>query len=98
VAGDLVFAGLQPWAGMGDPASWAAILEQLLELDWERCIPGHGPVSGRDVVEPLRDYLLELDRAVREGGEEPQLPDRFAGWGGPEMWARNIAALRESPR
>jgi cyclase len=98
VAGDLVFAGLQPWAGMGDPASWAAILEQLLELDWERCIPGHGPVSGREVVEPLRDYLLELDRAVTEGGEEPPLPDRFAGWGGPEMWGRNIAALRESPR
>jgi hypothetical protein len=50
------------------------------------------------VVEPLRHYLLELDRAVAEGGEEPPLPDRFAGWGGPEMWARNVAALRESPR
>src|SRR3954447_12743251 len=95
VAGDLVFAGLQPWVGHGDPDRWAAILGQMLELEWERCIPGHAPVSGRDVVEPLRDYLLALDRAVSEGGAEPELPQRFAALAGGEMWLRNIAALRD---
>ena len=95
MAGDLVFAGLQPWAGHGDPGEWARILERLLELDWETCVPGHGPVSGREVVEPLRDYLLALDEAAHAHGPEPELPDRFREWGGPEMWARNLAALRE---
>jgi cyclase len=95
VAGDLVFAGLQPWAGHGDAGEWARILERLLELDWETCVPGHGPVSGREVVEPLRDYLLALDEAAHAHGPEPELPERFREWGGPEMWARNVAALRE---
>jgi cyclase len=91
VAGDLVVVGMQPWAGHGDPADWAVILERLLELEWERVVPGHGPVSGRDVIEPLRDYLLALDEAVREDRE---LPERFRSWDGPEMWARNVEALR----
>jgi cyclase len=91
IAGDLVVVGMQPWAGHGDPASWATILERLLDLEWERVVPGHGPVSGREVIEPLRDYLLALYEAVREGGE---LPERFRSWGQPEMWGRNLEALR----
>jgi len=91
IAGDLVVIGMQPWAGHGDPANWGAILERLLALDWQRVVPGHGPVSGREVIEPLRDYLLVLDEAVREDRE---LPERFRSWSGPEMWARNVEALR----
>jgi cyclase len=86
LAGDLVVVEMQPWAGHGDPRAWAGILEQLLELEWDTCVPGHGPVCGREVLPPLRDYLL----ALAEGGE---LPERFRGWSQPEMWARNLAAL-----
>jgi cyclase len=95
VAGDLIVVGMQPWAGHGDPGAWAAILERMLELDWEACIPGHGPVSGREAVPPLRAYLLALDDAVRSDEPDPELPAAFAGWDGAEMWARNLAALRE---
>jgi cyclase len=91
VAGDLIVVGMQPWAGHGDPAAWAEILGRLLELDWDQVVPGHGPVSGREVIEPLRDYLLALDEAVRDGGG---LPDRFRSWGQPDMWAQNVEALR----
>jgi cyclase len=95
VAGDLVVVGMQPWAGHGDPAAWAAILERLLELDWETVVPGHGPVSGREVVPPLRDYVIALDEAVRGDEPEPELPAAFREWDGAEMWARNTSALRE---
>jgi hypothetical protein len=78
---------MQPWAGHGDPVAWAGIVDRLLELDWDTCVPGHGPVCGRDALPPLRDYLL----ALAEGGE---LPERFRGWGQPEMWQRNLEALR----
>ena len=95
VAGDLVVVGMQPWAGHGDPGAWAAILERLLDLEWDACVPGHGPVSGREVVPPLRDYLLALDEAVRGEDAEPELPAPFRDWDGPEMWERNVTALRE---
>jgi glyoxylase-like metal-dependent hydrolase (beta-lactamase superfamily II) len=95
VAGDLVVVGMQPWAGHGDPAEWAVILDRLLELEWETCVPGHGPVSGREVVEPLRDYLLALDEAMRSDEPDPVLPARFEEWGQRGMWARNVTALRE---
>ncbi len=94
IAGDLVVVGMQPWSGHGEPRSWAAILDRLLELDWETCIPGHGPVSGREVVAPLRDYELALADAVRGDEPDPPLPDEFRDWGQPEMWQANIAALR----
>ena len=96
VAGDLIVTGpMQPWAGHGDAAEWALILEGLLKLEWDTVVPGHGPVSGREVVEPLRDYVLALDEAIRSDETEPGLPARFRDWGQPEMWARNVAALRE---
>lgn len=87
VAGDLVVVEMQPWAGHGNPRAWAEILDRLLELEWDTCVPGHGPVCGREALPPLRDYLLALD----EGG---QLPERFRNWGQPEMWERNLEALR----
>jgi cyclase len=95
VAGDLVVVGMQPWTGHGDPRSWAEILERMLELDWDTCVPGHGPVCGRDVLPPLRDYQLALDEAVRGGDPEREVPAEFRDWAGPEMWQVNIDALRE---
>lgn len=95
IAGDLVFAGLPPWVGHGDPREWAAILGRLLELDWNACVPGHGPVCGRETLASLRDYLLALDEAVRSAEPKPALPAPFREWGHDEMWGRNVSALRE---
>ena len=86
---------MQPWSGHGDPRSWAAILDRMLELDWDTCVPGHGPVCGREVLPPLRDYQLALDEAARGAEPEPELPAEFRDWAGPEMWEVNISALRE---
>ena len=86
VAGDLVVVEMQPWAGHGNPRAWAGILDRLLELDWDTCVHGHGPVCDRDVLPPLREYLLALDG-------RGELPDRFRDWGQSEMWERNLEAL-----
>jgi glyoxylase-like metal-dependent hydrolase (beta-lactamase superfamily II) len=95
VAGDLVFAGLPPWAGHGDPREWAGILERLLALEWETCVPGHGPVCGREAFAPLLDYLRALGDAVHGDQAAPLLPSRFEDLGHAEIWERNVAALRE---
>ena len=89
IAGDLVVVGSQPWAGHGDLGEWIRILDHLEALDAHTVVPGHGPVAGAQALTPLRDYLEALAELPDEA------PARFRDWEQPQMWARNIAALRE---
>jgi cyclase len=89
ICGDLLVVGMQPWAGHGDPIQWVRILDRIEMLDAHTLVPGHGPVAGPEALAPLRDYLDAL-LELRDNA-----PARFAGWGQPEMWARNVTALRE---
>lgn len=58
VAGDLVDA--MPFAGHGAPAQWGRSLRRLLQLDFERVVPGHGPIYGRERVELLAGFFEDL--------------------------------------
>jgi cyclase len=89
VAGDLVVVEMQPWAGHGEPAEWIRILDHLEALDAHTLVPGHGHVAGAEALAPLRDYLAALAVLPDE------VPERFRDWGQPQMWARNVAALRD---
>jgi cyclase len=76
--------------------AWIKILDRITTLEIDCAVPGHGPIGTLDDLRPLRAYLFELDWAMRENDEQPELPERFRSWGQDEMWARNIAALREA--
>lgn len=59
-------------AGGGSPSEWAGTLDQVLALDFEVAIPGHGPVSKkadlqefRDSMQKLRDRVVEMKKAGR---------------------------------
>ena len=79
-AGDLVDAA--PFGGHGFPSRWVETLDQLLDLDVEVIVPGHGAVlqgeeRGRQHLGSMRAYFSELVRQVRqlrevqeEGAEE----------------------------
>jgi glyoxylase-like metal-dependent hydrolase (beta-lactamase superfamily II) len=87
-AADLAFVGRHLWAGDGDPAHWLVILDRIGELGLETLVPGHGPVGGAGDLDVLRDYLEALLPLPDD------MPDRFAALESPEMWERNVAALR----
>jgi cyclase len=89
VAGDLVVNGAQPWAGHGEPREWLRILGHVEALDAHTIVPGHGPVAGPEAISQVRDYLEALLELTDEA------PERFRSWGQPEMWSRNVTALRE---
>ena len=87
-AGDLVTVVMHPWQAT-HIHDWLRFLAHIEALDPHTIVPGHGPVAGTEALQPLRDYLAALlDPA-------PEAPAGFAGWGQPEMWARNVAALAE---
>jgi len=73
-AGDLVFHERYPnidLEGGGSLREWIATLDRVLELDFERVIPGHGAVTGREGLAGFQRFLRELwavgEEAAREG-------------------------------
>jgi glyoxylase-like metal-dependent hydrolase (beta-lactamase superfamily II) len=74
-AGDLFFNGYWPNIDLEGGASvreWPATLDRVLALDFDRVIPGHGPMSDRAGLERFRDFLRSLwtqtEAVVARGG------------------------------
>lgn len=74
-AGDLFFNGHWPNIDLEAGASvreWSATLDRVLALDFDRVIPGHGPLSDRAGLERFRDFLRSLwtqtEAVVARGG------------------------------
>jgi glyoxylase-like metal-dependent hydrolase (beta-lactamase superfamily II) len=64
--GDLLFAGRYPrvdLAGGGSFRAWIETLDAVLALDFDRVIPGHGPVTDRDGVLAFQRFLREVQAA-----------------------------------
>ena len=72
--GDLFFNGRYPNIDLeagGSVREWVATLDRVLELDFDRVIPGHGPVTDRQGLLAFQRFLRELwevgEAAAREG-------------------------------
>jgi cyclase len=84
-----VFANGQPWVGDGDVDQWLLILQKIAELRPEKIAPGHGPVTGPDMIDVMRRYLDALRNAA------PDDPNPVPELAFPEMWERNVTALAD---
>ena len=78
------------WVGDGDVQAWRRILARLDELDAETVVPGHGPVGTGDDIALMDAYLEALPRL--EPGAP--MPPEFADLAHPEVFERNLEALR----
>jgi glyoxylase-like metal-dependent hydrolase (beta-lactamase superfamily II) len=72
--GDLFFNGRYPNIDLeagGSVEAWPGTLDRVLALDFDRVIPGHGPVTDRAGIESFQRFLRELwgivQQAVGEG-------------------------------
>jgi cyclase len=100
--GDILFVGGHPIVWEGPVSNWVAACDRLLAMDVATVVPGHGPVTGKDGVRDVRDYLVELEReaAARhaagmspfDAARELLAADR-RGWGDPERLVVNVAAV-----
>lgn len=55
--GDIVFAQATPVVWHGPFQRWLTACDLLLGLDADTVVPGHGPVTTRQTVREIRDYL-----------------------------------------
>ncbi|HEU5439130.1 MAG TPA: MBL fold metallo-hydrolase [Ktedonobacterales bacterium] len=103
-AGDLVVHRTHPWMGHGNPDEWPRILDRLEALDIGPLVPGHGPLAGRDAIGAVRAYLGDVQKLAAGlllAGNGPDdlaqapLPDAYAAWDAPEVFAGNMHFLGE---
>lgn len=61
-AGDLLFVNRFPWAGdpTANPDKWIEAFQQMLTMDIEKIIPGHGPLCDLEEVERQLEWMKEL--------------------------------------
>jgi cyclase len=94
-AGDLMFAKGFPYAGdpTCDPDRWMGAFREMLSLDFEKLVPGHGPVVGKDEVEKHLAFFETLRDATQEaigagkGHEAIEVPE-FYGLDEKDVWVR----------
>jgi len=67
-AGDLMFAESFPWAGdpTCNPDHWITAFENMIELNFEIIIPGHGPIVGKEEMKKHLNFFKELRDATLE--------------------------------
>ena len=73
-AGDLYFNGRYPNIDLeagGSIREWVATIDRVLLLDFDRVIPGHGPVTDREGLRAFQNFMRELadvgEQAARNG-------------------------------
>jgi cyclase len=101
--GDLFFNGRYPNIDLeagGSIREWVATIDRVLELDFEKVIPGHGPVTDRAGLRSFQAFLRQLadagEKAAREGWSLEQTEreaaiDADAGY--EVMWIPFVAKL-----
>jgi cyclase len=71
--GDLLVVGRYPNIDLeagGSIEAWIATLDRVLALDFDRVIPGHGPVTDRAGIESFQAFLRELWDLGRQAAAE----------------------------
>lgn len=65
-SGDILFTDFHPFLGDGDFAGWSTTLDDLLAMEIERIVPGHGPLSTKKDLQEMKEYLALFDSKARE--------------------------------
>jgi len=58
--GDILFTGGTPIAWYGPVKRWIDVCDRILGMDVDVVVAGHGPISTKDDVREMRDYLQHV--------------------------------------
>ncbi len=100
--GDILFIEGHPILWAGPVQNWIEACDYMLALDLETVVPGHGPITAKNGVQAMRDYLVYIrDEAkkrfdagmpVFEAALDISLVD-YDSWGDAERIVVNVATL-----
>lgn len=100
--GDILFIEGHPILWAGPVQNWIDACDHMLALDVETIVPGHGPITGKNGVQAMRDYLVyvrdeakkrfDANMPVLEAALDISLTD-YDSWGDGERIGVNVATL-----
>jgi cyclase len=111
--GDLFVAGppFVDYANGGSGVAWPDTIAQALKLDFDRVIPGHGPVSAKRDLAQWNEGFGVIRQRVSEWKRQGKTKDEVAaaltiddvpGWkpgaGGSRLWTRSIPGYYDEVR
>ncbi len=59
----------------GNPDKWIESFEEILKLDVEKIVPGHGSVVGKEYIEEQLEFMKDLKKAVLNAISEGKKPE-----------------------
>ena len=65
-AGDILFTNYHPFIVDGNIEEWVKALDYIMTMDVEKIIPGHGPISSKQDIEDMKNYLIAFDMKAKE--------------------------------
>lgn len=100
--GDILFIDSHPIIWAGPVRNWIAACVQILEMDVETVVPGHGPITDKRGVRALKGYLEYIAAEARrrfdagmtafEAAKDISLGD-YSSWRDAERIAVNVMTL-----
>jgi glyoxylase-like metal-dependent hydrolase (beta-lactamase superfamily II) len=76
VTGDAIVNGPFNFMGHANIANWPNVVERAKQLQFDKVLPGHGPIGGREVPEGQQAFMREIHAAVRTAiGQGQSLAD-----------------------
>lgn len=100
--GDILFINGTPLMWAGPVANWIRACDEIIAMDVDVIVPGHGPVTDKAGVRRVAEYLAYVDReararfgaglSVREAALDIALGD-YTSWGDAERIAVNVDSL-----
>lgn len=64
--GDMLFTDYHPYMGDGNVEEWVKLIDGVMELDAQKIVPGHGPLSSKKDLIDMKEYLLEFDKTAKK--------------------------------
>lgn len=77
-AGDVLFTDFHPFLGEGDLTGWQRALDYIEDLEVEKIVPGHGPLSTKKDVRDMEEYLRVFDGLAKELSSASPDPEHVA--------------------
>ena len=96
-AGDLIFAKTFPWGGdpTADLDEWIAALKNILQMDIDKIVPGHGQICDLKEVQAYLDFFEPVAQTIKKLILEGQTREEVIEFDGyPEFYATETPERR----